>query len=454
MNDTPSTSRRLGPIVLAPGVAPSQVLVFLFVTVAALCIVVFMPLMQGFVFTEMLHVPKAQQGRLAGHLLTTQQTAVLIFVGLTGALIDRVGRKPVLVAAIVGYVFCLFVYPLAGTVAMLFVVQFAFGMLSTGHIAGSATMIVDYPDNASRGKFVALNLLLQAAVSALIVGWVGARLPGWLVNSGMPPAEAGRYAFWALAALGVASALVAFFFLREPVRPARPATPARSIGESLRAFVANLGRVVRAGQRNPRFGLVMTMGIVIRSDYFVMLSFVSLWVINAASSQGVSSVEALKTAGALLVTFKLSTAAAQLVFGFLVDRMNRSLLLVAALAATGLALISTALVANVFGTGMFVVVAIIGATESALIVCGQSMLGEEAPADLRGSALGIFYFLGTLGVVVMSSLSGLLFDKIGYSAPFVMVGALNLVFAVLGVFLVLRGQATANAADAQGQPAT
>jgi MFS family permease len=183
-----------------------------------------------------------------------------------------------------------------------------------------------------------------------------------------------------------------------------------------------------------------------------MLSFVSLWVVNAASAHGVSSVEALKTAGSLLVTFKVSTAAAQAVFGFLVDRMNRSVLLVVSLAGTGAALVSTALISDVFGAGMFVAVALIGATESALIVCGQSMLGEEAPADLRGSALGIFYFLGTLGVVVMSSLSGLLFDKIGYSAPFVMVGGLNLAFAVLGVFLVLRG--AARAGEAQAQPAT
>jgi MFS family permease len=448
MDDVP-IQRRLGPIRLAPGVRPGQIFVFMFVVVSALCIVTFLPMMQAFVFTEMLHVPKAEQGRLAGNLTTVQQIAVLLFVGLSGSLTDRIGRKRVLVIAICGYVLCLVAYPLAGGVATLFLLQFVFGALSTGHIAGSATMIVDYPDNASRGKFIALMLLVQAGATALLVGWLGARLPSWLVGSGLGASLAGRYAFWAMAGLGLVGALVAFFMLENPPRAVRPGTapaptPARSLGVALSTFIANLRLVVAHGRRNARFGLVMLMGFVIRSDYFVMLSFVSLWVVNAATGQGVTSAEALKTAGALMVTFKLATAVAQLLFGFVADRVNRTLLLVTSLTLTGLALASTILVHDVFGLGMFVVVAFIGVTESALIVCGQAILGEEAPVELRGSALGIFYFCGTLGVVVMSFVSGFLFDKVGYSAPFVMVGLLNLLFAAFAVVLVWRrrGEAT------------
>ena len=440
-----SPATTIGPIRLAPGVLPSQVGIFVFVVVSALCVVTFLPMMQAFVFTEILKVPKAEQGRLAGNLVTIQQVAVLCFVGLSGSLADRLGRKPVLIAAMVGYALCMAAYPLASGVATLFVLQFLFGMCSTGHIAGSATMIADYPANASRGKFVAAMILVQAAVSAILVGWVAARLPGWLVAGGAEKAIAGRYAFWIVAAVALFAAAVAWALLRDPPRTGARAAPARSLGEALQTFWTNLRTVVAEGRRNPRFGLIMTMGFVIRSDYFVMLSFVSLWVINAATGQGVSSVDALKTAGLLMLTFKLSTAAAQTVFGFVADRVERSRLLVASLLLTGLALISTVMVTDVFSIGMFIVVGVIGVAESALIVCGQSMLGEEAPPDLRGSAMGIFYFCGTLGVVVMSSISGQLFDKVGYAAPFVMVGALNLVFTALGAVLVMRRKAESTA---------
>ena len=439
MPDPMTPARTIGPIRLSPGVVPSQVGVFVTVVVTALCVVVFLPLMQAYVFTEMLHVAKSEQGRLAGNLVTTQQIAVLIFVGLTGALADRLGRKQVLVIAFTGYAVCMFLYPLASSVWMLFVLQFVFGMMTTGQIAGSSTMISDYPENASRGKFVAAMILVQAATSAILVGWVGARLPGWIVGLGYDAATAGRYAFWILGCLAIFSAVVAFAFLKNPpLLIERPKFAAGSLSVRLRTFFGNLKRVIAHGRRNPRFGLIMSMGLVIRSDYFVMLSFVSLWVINAAGTQGVSPVEALKTAGILTLVFKLATAGAQAVFGFVADRFDRSKLLMCALFATGLSLISTLLIGDVFGTGIMVVVAIIGIAESALIVCGQSMLGEEAPVELRGSAVGIFYFTGTLGVVLMSLIAGMLFDKIGYAAPFVMVGLLNLAFGVVGTLMILR----------------
>ena len=428
----------IGPIKLAPGVAPGQIFIFMFVVVSALCINIFLPMMQVFVFTEILHVAKSEQGRLAGNLLTTQQLAALIFFGIAGSLADRLGRKKVLAVAILGYAACLTAYPLAGGVLMLFALQFLFGIMSTGNVAGTASMIADYPDNQSRGKFVALNLLVQAAVSGVLVGWVGARLPGWLVSSGVDTQLAGRYTFWTLATLGVLAASVAWWFLENPPRVGKVVLPSTEGASQSKILVENLRRVIAYGRKNPRFGLVMLMGFVIRSDYMVMLSFVSLWVVNSASALGVPTVEALKTAGLLLLTFKIATASSQLIFGFVADRVNRSAMLIASLAMTGISLSSAIFISDVFGPGMYALVAFIGATESALIVCGQAILGEEAPVELRGSALGIFYFNGTLGVVVMSVIAGFLFDKMGYAAPFVMIGILNLFFALWGLVLVLR----------------
>lgn len=433
--DPPVPPRRIGPIELAPGVLPSQVGVFITVVILALCMVTFLPMVQALVFTELLHIPKAEQGRLAGNLVTAQQIAVLCFVGLTGSLLDRFGRVRVLIVAVLGYTVCLACYPLAGGVATLFLLQFLFGLFSTGHITGSSTMNADYPANASRGKFVALMILLQAALSAFMAGVVGARLPGWLVAAGDSPAEAARNALWAVAALGLLAAAIAARWLRDPPRQQARQAPH---GGGWTVFVQNLRRVIAAGRANPRFGLVMSMGLVIRSDYLVMLSFVSLWVTNAAAGQGVSTVDALKHAGLLMLTFKLATAAAQLAFGFVVDRVDRPRLLALSLLATGLALTGTLAVHDVFSTTMFVVVALIGAAESALIVCGQAMLGEEAPPDLRGSAAGIFYFSGTAGVVVVSAVAGQLFDKVGHTAPFVLVGLLNLLFAAIAAVIVLR----------------
>ncbi len=427
-------------MLLAPGVRPAQVGLFMAIVTGGLCTVTFLPMVQALVFTDLLGIAQSEQGRLAGNLVTTQQFAVLLFIGIAGSLADRIGRRRVLSLALFGYAACMFLYPLAGSVLLLYVLQFVFGLMSTGHITGSATLIADYPDNGSRGKFVSFNLLMQAVVSAFLVGWVGARLPAWMEAGGSSVAAAGRYSFWIVGALALLCAIATLAWLEDPPQAAAPAGVPHRPREAISGFVESLRKVAAHGRQNPQFGLIMTMGFVIRADYLVMLSFVSLWVVNAARDRGVATVEALKTAGLLMLTLKLATAISQGLFGFVVDRVDRSALLVITLVCTGVSLVSTLLVSDVFSATMYVVVAAIGAAEAALIVTGQSILGQEAPAELRGSAMGVFFFNGTLGVVVMSATSGLAFDRIGYSAPFVLVGALNLVFAVLGALLMFRGR--------------
>ncbi|MFD2134856.1 hypothetical protein ACFSLT_05700 [Novosphingobium resinovorum] len=97
-----------------PGIPPREVFVFLLVTGIAVMMTAFIALMQPYVFTEMVGVPRAEQGRLAGQLMTVQQAVVLVCVGFAGALADRIGRRAMVIFALVGYSMAAFAYPLAG----------------------------------------------------------------------------------------------------------------------------------------------------------------------------------------------------------------------------------------------------------------------------------------------------------------------------------------------------
>lgn len=436
MTSLPEPLRKFGPITLAAGGTPAQIFVFIAVVVCAVCMLNTIPLMKVYVFGELMGIPKAEQGRLTGNLATIQQVAVLIFIGLAGVLADRWGRRAVLMMAMVGYVLCLSLYPLATGIPMLFALHFLLGVSSTGHTAGGGTLMADYPHNSSRGKFIGMMLVLQALASAVLVSWLGARIPGWLTASGMPPAQAGRYAFWALAMLGVLGIAIALLWFKEPLRQARP--PSGGLLATLRSTRADFGRLWAYAQTNPRFALVMTMGCVIRSDYVVIGAFLSLWVMHGATAQGLPAGEALKTAGLLTATLQIAAVASPALIGVLADRVDRTVMLVVSLAATGLALCSTALISDVLGPWIFVVVALIGVTEYGLIIAAQSVFGEQAPPDLRGSGQGLFALFGTLSVVLVSWISGVVYDQVSRVAPFVMVGLLNLSFALLGAYLLIR----------------
>jgi hypothetical protein len=54
--------------------------------------------------------------------------------------------------------------------------------------------------------------------------------------------------------------------------------------------------------------------------------------------------------------------------------------------------------------------------------------------------MGAFAFLGSISVVVITYAGGHLFSLLGYVAPFVMVGLLNLMFALIGFVAIMSGR--------------
>jgi MFS family permease len=435
MNGAITTQRSIGPIKLSPGVTPAQIAIFVFVVLTATCIVGFITLIQPYVFTEMLHIPTREQGRLAGNLATVQQIAVLIFITVSGSLADLIGRKAVLILALTGFVLTCLIYPLLSSVWSLYGVRFFLGMSQTGHTAGGQTMMVDYPDNRSRGKFIGLMLIVQGFGAAILVGWLGARVPGWLVNSGISPAIAGRYVFWAAATLGILGIVTAALFLKDRPRRRGQTDAARfSIADIFR----NFGLILRHAKRNPRFALVLVMGFVTRSDFTIVQSFLSLWIVSAARDVGAGTTGALKTAGLMTLILQIAMIATPALFGLIADRVNRSRVLIISCGAAGLSFMSTWFVHDVFGIAIIGVVALIGIAEGAQTVGVNAVLGEEAPEDLRGATVGVFVFLGSISVVVVSFVGGQLFDRVGYVAPFVVVGAINIVFAIVALAITER----------------
>lgn len=69
-----------------------------------------------------------------------------------------------------------------------------------------------------------------------------------------------------------------------------------------------------------------------------------------------------------------------------------------------------------------------------MIISGLTMVGgDHVPADSRGSVAGTYSFFGALGIIVLSKLGGVLFDRWMKGAPFLLLGighALVLVFSI------------------------
>ena len=449
----PPRQASIGPIRLSPGVPRREVFIFLLIAGVASALTTFFNVMQPYVFNEILLIPKDRQGQLAGELMTMQQTVILLGVSLAGVLADRIGRKVLLVFALAGFGLSAILYPLAGAVFVLFLIRFLFGLASTAHTAGGPAKLYDYPDNASRGKFMAMVMIFYALVTVLMIGAIGGHVPGWLTGMGYTARQAGTFALWGAGALGLGAALVAALFMQDdrPCRPAAASRPVMAAGlDHFRALGSHFREVAAHARGNRRFGVLLLTSFIVRTDEAVVASFFALWITLQGAAEGLSSAQSLVIAGMVTAVLRGASFVVPPVLGVLLDQHNRLVIYLVTLVLVGVSFTSTLLVGRVGGWEIFALAAFIGLTETAQTISQQALFGEEAPAHLRGTAYGLLAFFGTGSVVVIALLAGYLFDHAGPTAPFVLIGAMHIVFSALAVLYLRRGAKADALAAANG----
>jgi MFS family permease len=132
----------------------------------------------------------------------------------------------------------------------------------------------------------------------------------------------------------------------------------------------------------------------------------------------------------VMVAMNLVYAGAAYPFGKLSDRVNHTTLLAWGLVA--LICADLVLASNAHWTTVLAGVALwgvhLGMTQGLL----ATMVADTAPADLRGTAYGVFNLISGVAMLIASAIAGLLWDRLGASFTF-HAGALFCVVALLGL---------------------
>ena len=123
-----------------------------------------------------------------------------------------------------------------------------------------------------------------------------------------------------------------------------------------------------------------------------------------------------------------------LVVGVLLDRTDRM--------RVGLVSMGLAAVAYLLGgfvedpthqLVMVAVAALLGVGQIGAIISGQTLLGEEAPRDVRGAVFGVAGMFGSAAILFTLAFGGWLFDSVSKGGPFFLLAAVNLVIFLLGL---------------------
>ncbi len=421
--DIDANQRRIGPIWLSPGVLPRHALVLFLSGALAIGFVNLVGLIQPLLLQEQLGMTGGEGSFTATLYIIAEITTLLVAAPLAN-LSDIVGRRPIFSSGFVITCLMLIVYPLAESQSELLFYRV---FMSVG-IACCTTMIAsimaDYPQNASRGKFIALNGIFSA-IGVIVVGSGLTQLPRLFTAQGYTPVEASTYTLWIGSALALFAALLSYGGLKKG--------RATEHEEHL-PFLENARIGLREIRGNPRLILGCAATMLSRGDLTVLAAFFSLWVQKVGADSGIASVDASATAGRLFGLTQVAMLCSMPVIASVADRFDRVTTLCLSMTIASIGYFALGFSPNPFESPLiYLVVVLAGMGEAVVIVSVPTLIGQEAPARFRGSIIGVAATFGALGIILTNQAAGYLFDNWSYQGPFVFMGILNALMLIWAV---------------------
>ena len=306
----------------------------------------------------------------------------------SGYISDRIGRRKPLI--LLGYGLGALSKPLfalAGSAPMVLGARFADRIGKGLRGAPRDALVADVTPVAIRGRAFGLRQSLDT---------VGA-FAGPLLAIGLMAAFANdmRLVFWVAVVPAILAVLCVIFGVEERIDPAvqKPQRPPITF--------ADLKRLER-----PFWGVV-ALGVV-----FTLARFSEAFLILKASSEGLPLTYAPTVLVAMNVVYALGAYPA----GIASDRVSARILLGWGLVCLILADLVLALVAGL--AGAFTGIALWGLHMALTQGLMAKLVADQAPAELRGSAFGLFNLATGVALLVASVVAGLLWDKIDENATF------------------------------------
>ena len=320
----------------------------------------------------------------------------------SGAISDRLGRrKPIVV---IGYGLAAAskpLFPLAGSVPLVLAARFMDRIGKGIRGAPRDALIADITPEGLRGAAYGLRQALDT---------VGAVL-GPLAAIGLMLLLASdvRSVLWWAVVPAIAAVLVLVLFVKEPQGAARPLEKF-----SFNSF-ADLGR---------RCWLVIALGAIL-----TLARFSEAFLVLRAQDLGM----ALAMVPIVLVVMNLAYTAIAYPAGVAADRGHRKGLLLWGLVAL---ILSDLLIAQTASLAIFFTAIVLwgvhmGLTQGLL----SALVADAAPAQLRGTAFGVFHLVSGVALLAASLIAGALWDSFGAAWTFY-AGAAFTAVALAGLLLV------------------
>ena len=270
-------------------------------------------------------------------------------------------------------------------------------------------------------------------------------LPAVFAKQGVAEAAAQQWTFAVAGSLGVFAAVIAAVGL------------SRHAGRAAAALHPPLLTLLRDGlrtTRDPGIALACAAAFTSRGVLAVTGAFMSLWLVQHGTGQlGMSGSEAMNTLAMPRVLMIVTGAmVGAVLMGIISDRVRRVTAVAITAGLTSIIYLSLFTVSDPTAPWVFGLLGLMGVAEIGAFVSSQALVGQQAPAKLRGVVIGFFGVAGAVGILVGTSVGGILFRVVSPSAPFVLFGAINLIVFVWALRLRRRPDQLPPRLDADDVP--
>ena len=334
-----------------------------------------------------------------GLLFSVQNLAILLTILIIGPVLDRIGRKPILILGTLLIAISVFGIGIAPTYAILLVVIFVLGLGAGCNNIGGSTLITDlYPDNPSR----AMNLITSTfGAGAIAIPLLGSLLIG-------------SFGFLGYLSILTAIAIIPFFVFIVSVFPQTKQTDQFVISDILKVIV------------NP---LVLFIGVVL--FFYVALEISTAGWLKDYFIDKFQMTD--RTSGFVLTGFSVMLMLGRIIAGFILEKMKGMYLIVwcSITAVTGLVLmiLSNDLVIAIIG------VMITGIAYAPIFPTSLGTVGDNFKSYIA-TIMGTVTTLGFLGAILLPFIIGLL----GGNLNVMIAAALLMLIAQLLIVATVRKQ--------------
>ncbi|MEI6413997.1 MAG: magnetosome biogenesis transporter MamH, partial [Pseudomonadota bacterium] len=201
-------------------------------------------------------------------------------------------------------------------------------------------------------------------------------------------------------------------------------------------------------KRNRNLSLSFMAAFTSRNDMVVVGLFLMTWFIYFADLvPDMGHVQAASQAG-MAIGFMGGVVLISIPFwGRFIESLGAVMAMALALLLTGCGFAALGLILNPLSWWILVPLSLVGIGQAGSLLASQIVVIDLAPQDIRGTVLGVFNTVGCVGVIFFLQVGGVLFDWIGPTAPFTLVGIANLL--TFGYALLVMKKTRDNAGETE-----